>query len=119
MFSVEFCRAGVAYPNKRRAYTIGMKTVVKPEQSQLKPTAPHSLTLADRKKLSLTGVTKVDGMTDAQIDLTTVMGRLVISGSELKITKFDVDDGNLSLTGNVDAIKYAAPKQSFIKRIFK
>ncbi len=75
--------------------------------------------MTDRKKASLTGVTKVDGMTDTQIDVTTCLGRLIITGSELKISKFDVDDGNLALTGNIDAIKYAQAKQSLIKRIFK
>ncbi|MCM1367544.1 MAG: hypothetical protein NC184_01860 [Roseburia sp.] len=79
----------------------------------------HSITVTDRKKASFTGVCKVDGMTDTQIDITTCLGRLIICGSELKIAKFDVDDGNLSLTGNIDALKYAQAKQSFFKRVFK
>lgn len=79
----------------------------------------HSFVMNDRKKASLTGVTKVDGMTDTQIDLTTCMGRLIITGSELKIAKFDMDDGNLTFTGNIDSVKYAQAKQSLLKRIFK
>lgn len=103
----------------RGAYNSGMKsTITTVPQTQSKFTS-HSFAMTDRKKASLTGVTKVDGMTDTQIDVTTCLGRLIITGSELKISKFDVDDGNLALTGNIDAIKYAQAKQSLIKRIFK
>lgn len=102
-----------------RAYISYMKTTVtSASQTQSKFTS-HSFAMTDRKKASLTGVTKVDGMTDTQIDVTTCLGRLIITGSELKISKFDVDDGNLALTGNIDAIKYVQAKQSLIKRIFK
>lgn len=79
----------------------------------------HSVTMADRKKLSATGITSVDGASDNQIELCSCMGRLIVSGSELKIVKFDDADGNLTLTGNIDGIKYAAAKVPLIKRIFK
>ncbi len=75
--------------------------------------------MTDRKKASMTGVAKVDGASDNEISLTTCLGRLIVTGSELKIVKFDDTDGNLSLTGNIDAIKYAQAKVPLIKRIFK
>ncbi len=75
--------------------------------------------MTDRKKISMTGVAKVDGASDNEISLTTCMGRLLVSGSELKIVKFDDADGNLSLTGNVDSVKYVQAKVPLLKRIFK
>ncbi|MCH5158314.1 MAG: YabP/YqfC family sporulation protein [Clostridiales bacterium] len=79
----------------------------------------HRFDMTDRKKASLTGVKSVDGATSSELTVTTVLGKLEVKGSELKIVKFDEVDGNLTFTGNIDSVKYAAPKQSFIKRLFK
>lgn len=79
----------------------------------------QAISVTDRKKASLTGVVKVDGATSAEIVVTTCLGKLVISGSELKISKFDEIDGNLSFTGNIDALKYVQTKPPLLKRIFK
>lgn len=92
----------------------------------LKPTAQsaqkftsHSFNMSDRAKAALTGVTKVDSSNENEIVLTTCMGRLVINGRELKIVKFDDNDGNLTLCGNIDSVKYAQAKLPLLKRIFK
>lgn len=79
----------------------------------------HSVNMTDRKKAVMTGVAKVDGATETQIDLTTALGRLIVTGTALKIAKFDDADGNLTLQGNIDAIKYAAARVPLLKRIFK
>lgn len=75
--------------------------------------------MTDRKKASLTGVNSVDGATGSELNISTSLGRLEVKGSDLKIVKFDELDGNLTFTGNIDSVKYAAPKQSLLKRIFK
>ena len=75
--------------------------------------------MTDRKKASMTGVAKVDGASETEIALTTCMGRLIVTGSGLKIVKFDEQDGNLVITGNIDALKYAQTKPPLLKRIFK
>ena len=67
----------------------------------------------------MTGVVKVDGATDTEVALTTALGRLIVTGSELKIAKFDDADGNLTMQGNIDGIKYAVTKPPLLKRIFK
>lgn len=75
--------------------------------------------MSDRKKASLTGVNTVDSASGSELTLSTVLGKLEIKGSELKIVKFDETDGNLTFVGNIDSVKYAAPKQSLLKRLFK
>lgn len=90
----------------------------KPIVSNTKFTS-HSVNMTDRKKASLTGVSKVESSNATELVLTTCLGRLIITGSDLQIVKYDDGDGNLSLTGNVDAIKYAQAKQPLLKRIFK
>lgn len=79
----------------------------------------HSLNMTDRKKASLTGVVKVEGASPTELALSTCLGRLIVTGSELQIVKFDDADGNMTFTGNIDCVKYTQAKQSFIKRIFK
>ncbi len=79
----------------------------------------HSINMSDRKKAAMTGVAKVDGATETEISLTTCMGRLIVTGSALKIIKFDETDGNLAVSGNIDSIKYAGAKTPLLKRIFK
>ncbi len=79
----------------------------------------HRFDMSDRKKASLTGVNTVDGASGSELTLSTVLGKLEIKGNELKIVKFDETDGNLTFVGNIDSIKYAAPKQSLLKRLFK
>ena len=94
-----------------------MKTVI--QEIPNKQSQPHSVAIADRKKGSLTGVLKVDGSSDSELSLTTSLGRLVITGSGLKLTKFDEADGVLAFVGNVDCFKYTQAKQPLLKRIFK
>ncbi len=77
------------------------------EKTQKKP---HSLTLLDRSKLSLTGVEKVIGASSTQVAVHTTQGGLTIVGSDLKIEKYDVNDGCFALSGKIDALKYGEKK---------
>jgi len=95
-----------------------MKDTVK-ETMPIGKFTSHAFNMTDRKKAALTGVNKVESSNAAEIVLTTCLGRLIVTGSELKIDRFDVSVGELALSGNIDAVKYAAQKQPFIKRIFK
>lgn len=79
----------------------------------------HAITLNDRKRMALTGVGKVESSNATEIVLVTCMGRLVVTGTELKIERFDMTVGDVALCGNIDAIKYAVTKQPLLKRIFK
>lgn len=102
----------------RREYIKRMEQSVR-EVTSVKTQQSHSFSVVDRKKGSLTGVLKVDGSSDTELALTTALGRLVVIGSGLKITKFDEADGNLCFVGNIDCIKYTQAKQPLLKRIFK
>lgn len=75
-------------------------------------TYPHSLILEDRKKLNLTGVTDVDSFDETAIIAFTDYGELTISGTSLHISKLNIDNGELSVEGNISALQYIdqAPK---------
>lgn len=82
-------------------------------------TMTHSVCISERKNGTVEGVTKVVSAYPDAVNLITSKGGLTLSGKDLKILKFDVGDGKLSFEGELNGIKYDAPKKPFLKRIFK
>jgi len=80
---------------------------------------PHTITLEARSKAILTGVENVLGASEEIVNLITSEGTLSLFGKGLKIQKFNIDDGSLSLVGTIDCIKYAAVKAPLLKRLFR
>ena len=71
---------------------------------------PQSLTLDNRKKLSLTGVEDVLGFNDETVNVKTTLGDLTIKGSKLHISKLNLDTGDVEIDGVVDLIHYSQSK---------
>lgn len=86
-------------------------------------TAPHSLTLVNRSHAELTGVTDVDCFNEQIVVLATSLGALTISGSNLNITRFNQQDGNLSVDGDFQAFEYSGKKSGakggLLSRMFR
>ena len=87
------------------------------EKTENKPRRNHELKLSERNKGYLTGIEKVISSCDTSLCLVSSCGNLNITGENLKIIKFNADDGTLE--GTVNSLKYSGAKQSLIKRIFK
>lgn len=68
---------------------------------------PQSLNLEDRCRLSITGVEDVDSFDERTVVLKTVQGGLTVYGSGLKMGKFNVATGELSLEGQIAALCYS------------
>ena len=66
----------------------------------------HSLSLSDRQSMSLTGVSDVKEFSDNKISLKTELGGLLIRGKKLNMSHLDTDTGVLSISGEIDMIKY-------------
>ncbi|ACD51466.1 sporulation protein YabP [Clostridium botulinum] len=83
-----------------------------------------NLSLENRKKLILSGVIEVISFDSQKIDLTTVLGNLSIKGSDLKMNKLDVKNGDVIINGSIDSMVYNGKevkksKESIISRLFK
>ena len=72
----------------------------------------QKLTLDDRKQLSLNGVKEVDGFSDKEVILNTNLGRLTVKGEALKISKLNVDTGDVCVSGNIISLVYSKTTQS-------
>ena len=91
------------------------------EQTKPQQTKEQSLNLINRKNLSVTGVNKVISLKPDLIQLDTVQGGLMISGSNLELIKLDNTTNKADITGQIDTLKYIGKKdkQPFFRKIFK
>ena len=83
-----------------------------------------SLSLEDRKKLTLSGVLEVVNFDDEKISLNSILGNLAIKGEGLKMNKLDVQNGDVIIMGYISSMIYSGKdgkksKESIIKKIFK
>lgn len=85
----------------------------------------HTVYIENRKKINISGVINVDSFNDNDIILQTVLGMLVIKGTELHIIKLSLDVGDLLLEGNIDSFiyseKYSIKQKggNFLSKIFQ
>jgi len=68
--------------------------------------AEHSLSLANRQRMELTGVTNVITFDEEEIALATSLGYLSITGEELHINMLNLDEGKVAIQGSVNNIGY-------------
>ena len=83
-----------------------------------------NITLENRNRLTLTGVEEVISFDDEKILLNTALGALTIKGSELKMNKLDVQNGDVIIAGSVASIVYSGKtikkeKENIITKLFK
>ncbi len=89
-------------------------------QANPKPSQEHSLTLVDRKHLTITGVEKVVSVKPDLLQVKTSAGDMVVAGQNIEVTKLDLELHTLTLTGKFDSIKYSENnKTPLLKKIFK
>lgn len=87
-------------------------------------TLSNSLTLDNRKNLRISGVKKIIYLNPTDFQLETILGNLNIKGSNLEMQMFDIDKGNINITGNIDSLAYSNKSQvkkekGFIQKLFK
>lgn len=84
----------------------------------------HSITLAERKNLLVSGVKKIENFDDEEFLMDTTMGTLTIKGEDLELIKLDTMQGNVSIKGKITSLNYmednkTKENQSVFNRLFK
>ncbi|CAH1225757.1 MULTISPECIES: sporulation protein YabP [Paenibacillus] len=69
----------------------------------------HDLHMRSRKQLELTGVQNVESFDSEEFLLRTELGHLTIRGNHLHIKNLSLENGILSLEGNVHSLIYLDP----------
>ena len=72
---------------------------------------PHDLTLRQRQKLALTGVTEVVSFDETAVVLQTDLGTLMVHGQGLQLKQLSTDGGQVSVDGSISALVYEEPRQ--------
>ena len=85
------------------------------------PPRSHTVTLTDRKRLSITGVEDVDCFNEQIVVLQTPLGTLTVTGAGLNVSQLNVEDGRVSVAGEVDALEYTGGKKKggALSRLFR
>ena len=82
------------------------------------PKMPHTLSLDNRKTLSLNGISEVDNFDDKSITACTDIGKLSISGENLNIKKLNLEIGGLEVEGKVSSLIYSDCKLRKRRKLF-
>ncbi len=83
--------------------------------------APHRLTLDDRSRLTMTGVTEVESFDEGQVVLHSTRGVIIVRGQGLHLQQLSLDGGQILVDGTVDSITYedtAREAGGFFARLF-
>jgi len=72
---------------------------------------PHRITLDEREKLNLMGATEILHFDEEMTRIQTSRGEVSVFGSQLKLKTLSLDGGNVSVTGQIDAVVYEQPRQ--------
>lgn len=91
------------------------------EQEKSNQSKEQIINLVNRKSISISGVNKVVSLKPELIQLSTNMGGLAISGSNLELVKLDNNLLKADIVGSIDCLKYVSEKdkQPFFRKLFK
>ena len=67
---------------------------------------PHSLTLWERKKLTMTGALEVVSFEETFVVLKTALGTLTVLGENLQLKQLNPEGGNVAVEGEISALQY-------------
>ena len=90
------------------------------KQQEARPSLPHKLTLDERSRLAVTGVTEVVSFDESAVVLKTVKGVLVIRGQQLHLQTLSLDGGQVAVDGTVSSMNYEELRREggFFSRLF-
>lgn len=91
--------------------------------TKLQSNGAHSLIVEERKQLTVSGVTDIEHFDEEEVVVATELGLLSIKGQGLHLNKIDVEDGELSVEGDLDSFSYSDRQNSagggFLARLFR
>lgn len=84
----------------------------------------HKVILENREKLMVSAVEDIESFDDERVVIVTDMGTMTVIGGNFRISKLNVDDGQLVIDGEIDEIQYSDTVSSdksggFFSRLFK
>lgn len=79
----------------------------------------HALTLQQRQKLNMTGVSEVVSFEENLVLLRTELGTLAVHGQQLQLKNLTLEGGAVAVEGRISALIYEEPKSGgWLSRLF-
>ena len=82
----------------------------------VRPGMPHALTMENRQKAALSGVSEVLAFDENQVILSTDCGEIALTGEGLHVTRLMLEDGQLTVEGRIDGVIYT--QRGLRRRLF-
>ncbi len=79
------------------------------------------ITITDRKKVTLTGISSVESFDEYEVVLSVSCGTLTVEGENLSITGLDLEKGTVEATGLIRCVAYSdagSGKKGLAARLF-
>lgn len=86
------------------------------------PALNHIIKLTDRKNIIISGIKKINSFDEKEFDLDSIMGNIIIKGSNLEMIKLDTIEGNVSIKGQINSFAYSDTndkESSILAKLFK
>ena len=98
--------------------------VTKEVKDQLKTPRAHAVTLENRRRANVTGVSDVVRFDEQEVVLSTSDGEITLLGEGLHIARLHLEEGQLIVEGDITGIEYGqvqaqAARGGFFSRIFR
>lgn len=95
-----------------------------PGEEKKRSPSRHSITIDRRESVSVSGVTDVISFDEESVIGETELGVIIIRGVNLHVNRISLESGELSVSGEIDAVQYENPgaagkSKSFMGRLFK
>jgi len=95
-----------------------------PGEEKKRSPSRHSVTIDRRENITVSGVTDVISFDEESVISETELGVIIIRGVNLHVKRINLENGELSVTGEIDGITYENPGaagkgKSFMGRLFK
>ena len=85
----------------------------------MEQTDQHLINIENCKRITATGISSVDSFSATQLVLSYSGGRIMVSGSEMKITSFSKTNGQFAATGTITGVKYTGKAMGLRQKLFK
>jgi len=84
----------------------------------------QEIILKNRSDLHITGVKKLESLNTNELFVDTVLGRMVVKGTDLEMKHLDLESETLVITGKVYLMEYlnrqkAQTEKGFLAKLFK
>lgn len=98
-----------------------MENIKMQNAEKLKVAKDHKVIIDNRKRTTITNVTKALSANDTSVVLQMQQSKIYITGKDLHLNKLDIEQGLAEIDGEIFSLKYsgATDNQGFLKRIFK